>query len=131
VRNKLLGTGETGYHPLRKIQVILSGLRYAVHYDFSFAYKFYLSLGILLTCFFLRQWVDFLFIMAATVLVLIAELFNSAIEAVCDFVETKENEKIKIIKDISAAAGGCAILFWAVVMLVELSRLWSVVVGYE
>ena len=42
-----------------------------------------------------------------------------------------ENEKIKIIKDISAAAGGFAILFWAVVMLVELSRLWSVVVGYE
>jgi len=69
--------------------------------------------------------------MAATVLVLIAELFNSAIEAVCDFVETKENEKIKIIKDISAAAGGLAILYWAVVMLVELSRLWSVVVGYK
>jgi len=131
VRNKLLGIGETGYHPLRKLQVILSGLRYAIRYDFSFAYKFYLSLGLLLACFFLRQWVDFLFIMAATVLVLIAELFNSAIEAVCDFVETKENEKIKIIKDISAAAGGLAILYWAVVMLVELSRLWSVVVGYE
>jgi len=37
---------------------------------------------------------------------LIAEMFNSAIEALCDFIETNENEKIKVIKDISATAIG-------------------------
>ena len=30
--NKFLGIGEKGYHPLRKIKVCLSGLRYAVLY---------------------------------------------------------------------------------------------------
>lgn len=125
--NKFLGTGEKGYHPLRKIRVCLSGLRYAVHYDFSVAYKVYLSVITLIICFFLRQWVDFLLIMAATALVLIAEMFNSAIEALCDFIETHENHKIKVIKDISAAAAGISILLWAVILCGELIRLWQVI----
>ena len=122
--NKFLETGEKGYHPLRKIKVCLSGLRYAIHYDFSVAYKIYLSVGILIVSFLLRQWIDSLLIMAATALVLVAELFNSAIEALCDFIDTNENHKIKVIKDISAAAAGISILLWTVVMLVELSQLW-------
>ncbi len=126
MRNKFLGQGEAGYHPIRKIQVCFSGLRYAIRYDFSVAYKVYLSLLMLLICFFLRQWIDFLLIMAATGLVLIAEMFNSAIEALCDFIETNENEKIKIIKDISAAATGISILIWVVVSAVEITNLWKV-----
>jgi len=126
VRNKFLGQGEAGYHPIRKIQVCLSGLRYAIRYDFSVAYKVYLSLVMLLTCFFFRQWIDSLLIMAATGLVLIAELFNSAIEALCDFIETNENEKIKIIKDISAAATGISVLLWVVVLGIELTHFWNI-----
>ncbi len=125
MRNKFLGQGEEGYHPIRKVQVCLSGLRYAIRYDFSVAYKVYLSLLMLLSCFFLRQWIDFLLLMAATGLVLIAEMFNSAIEALCDFIETRENEKIKVIKDISAAATGISILLWGVVVAVELSKFWK------
>lgn len=126
MRNKFLGQGEDGYHPIRKIQICLSGLRYAIRYDFSVAYKIYLSLLMLLICFFLRQWIDFLLIMAATGLVLIAEMFNSAIEAICDFIETNENEKIKVIKDISAAATGISILLWVVVLVVEIINFWKV-----
>jgi diacylglycerol kinase (ATP) len=124
--NKFLETGEKGYHPLRKIKVCLSGLRYAAHYDFSVAYKLYLSIITLIICFLLRQWVDFLLILAATALVLIAEMFNSAIEALCDFIETHENFKIKVIKDISAAAAGISILLWAVILCVEFSHFWKI-----
>jgi diacylglycerol kinase (ATP) len=124
MRNKFLGTGEKGYHPLRKIRVCISGLRYAVRYDFSVAYKMYLSIATLIVCFLFRQWVDSLLILAATALVLIAEMFNSAIEALCDFIETHENHKIKVIKDISAAAAGISILLWVVILVVEFSRLW-------
>ncbi len=126
MRNKFLNQGDPGYHPIRKIKVCLSGLHYAIRYDFSVAYKVHLSLFMLLICFFLRQWIDLLLIMAATGLVLIAELFNSAIEALCDFIETKENEKIKVIKDISAAAAGISILLWVVVLAVEMNNLWEV-----
>lgn len=123
MRNKFLGTGEPGYHPLRKIRTVLSGLRYAVFYDFSVAYKLVLSLVVLAIAFGLREWVDFMLVMLVTGLVLVAELLNSAIEALCDFVEQRHNEKIKIIKDIAAAAVGIAILLWAVVLAVEAWRL--------
>ena len=58
-----------------------------------------------------------------TAFVLVAEIFNSAIEALCDFVETRHNEKIKVIKDIAAAGIGIAISAWLIVLGVELSRL--------
>lgn len=124
MHNKFLDTGEHGYHPIRKIKVCLSGLRYAIRYDFSVSYKLVLSTVILATSFIFRQWLDFLLIMAATGQVLIAEMFNSSIEALCDFVETKENEKIKVIKDIAAAAAGISIVIWMVIFGIEVGRLW-------
>jgi diacylglycerol kinase (ATP) len=123
MRNKFLGTGETGYHPLRKIKVILSGLRFAVLYDFSVAYKMVLSVIVLTLALIFQQWVDFELILLATGLVLMAELFNSAIEAVCDFLETRENEKIRAIKDIAAAAVGISVVVWLVVVILDLVRL--------
>jgi diacylglycerol kinase (ATP) len=60
---------------------------------------------------------------------LICEMFNTTIEALCDFVETRQNEKIRVIKDIAAAATGISILIWAVVMVTELSHLRSFVVN--
>lgn len=123
MRNKFLGIGQAGYHPLRKLRTVFSGLRYAVVYDFSVAYKLVLSVGVLAATFMLREWLDFLLILVVTGLVLIAEIFNSAVEALCDFVETRHNEKIAIIKDMAAAAVGIAILLWAVVLAVEVGRL--------
>ena len=120
MRNKFLGTGEAGFHPLRKIKVILSGLRFAVLYDFSVAYKLVLSVVVLAMTFALRAWVDVLLVLLATGLVLVAEMFNSAIEALCDFVEERHNEKIKVIKDIAAAAVGITIVMWVVVLAFEL-----------
>jgi len=123
MRNKFLGTGETGYHPLRKIKVVLSGLRFAVLYDFSVAYKIVLSVIVLTLALIFQRWVDFELILLATGLVLMAELFNSAIEAVCDFLETRENEKIRAIKDIAAAAVGIGVVVWLTVVILDLVRL--------
>ena len=116
MRNKFLGTGEPGYHPLRKIRTILSGLRYAVVYDFSVAWKLLVSLVVLLAAAAFRDWVDVVLIIVVTSLVLVAEIMNSAIEALCDFVETRHNEKIGVIKDIAAAGVGVAMLAWLLVL---------------
>jgi diacylglycerol kinase (ATP) len=123
MRNKFLGTGEAGYHPLRKIKIVLSGLRFAVLYDFSVAYKMVLSAIVLALALIFQRWVDFELILLATGLVLMAELFNSAIEAVCDFLETRENEKIRAIKDIAATAVGISIAVWLTVIVSDLARL--------
>ena len=126
MRHKFLGTGEAGYHPLRKIRTVISGLRYAVLYDWSVTYKLIVSVVVLAMAFGARAWVDFLLILVVTAFVLVAEIFNSAIEALCDFIETRHNEKIKVIKDIAAAGVGIAIFVWFIVLGVELSRLLDI-----
>jgi len=123
VRHKFLGTGEPGYHPLRKFRTILSGLRYAVLYDFSVAWKLVFSLGVLVAAMITRDWIDAVLIIVVTALVLVAEIMNSAIEALCDFVETRHDEKIGIIKDIAAAGVGVAILAWVLVLGFELEEM--------
>jgi diacylglycerol kinase (ATP) len=56
--------------------------------------------------------------------VLAAETCNCTIEALCDFVEARHNEKIKLIRDIAPAAVGVSIFVWLVVLTVEISRFW-------
>ncbi len=119
MRHKFLGIGEPGYHPLRKLRTVFSGLRYAVIYDWSVTYKLVVSAIILIAAFSLRAWVDFLVILLATAFVVFAEIINSAIEALCDFVEDRHNEKIKVIKDMAAAAVGISMFAWLVVIFVE------------
>lgn len=123
MRHKFLGTGEPGYHPLRKLRTIGSGLRYAVVYDFSVAWKLVFSLCVLVAALFARAWIDSLLIVVVTALVLVAEIMNSAIEALCDFVETRHNEKIGIIKDIAAAGVGIAIFTWLLVLGFEVEEM--------
>ena len=129
MRNKFLGTGDAGYHPLRKIKVVLAGLRFAVRYDFSVAYKMVLSSVIIALALIFQQWVDFAMILLATGLVLTAELLNSAIETLCDFLEPRENAKIGAIKDIAAAAVGISIVVWVVVVVFDVVHLTSVMLG--
>ncbi len=112
-----------GYHPIRKIKVIFSGLYVAVITDFSVAYKVILSVPVLSIAFVFRQWIDISLILLAMGLMLISELFNSAIEVLCDFVEDQENNRIRIIKDIAAAAAGISILVWAAILIIETIKL--------
>lgn len=128
MRNKFLGTGHQGFAPIRKIRVALRGARYAIIFDFAVAYKIVISLLILAGCFYYRQWIDFGVVLVATGLMVVAEMFNTTIEALCDFVEANENEKIGIIKDISASAAGISILVWFVVVIIEAMRLLRILI---
>jgi len=123
MRHKFLGTGEPGYHPLRKLRTIYSGLRYAVIYDFSVTWKLVFSLLILAAALVARDWIDSVLIIVVTALVLFAEIMNSAIEALCDFVETRHNKKIGIIKDIAAAGVGIAMVAWLLVLGFEVEEM--------
>ena len=123
MKNKFLGTGESGYFPLRKIKVVANGLRFALLNDFSVLYKLILSLIVLLPSIFFNSLIDITVIILATGAMLAAEMFNTAIEAICDFMVTDYNEKIGIIKDIAAAATGIVIFVWIIVLATELYNL--------
>ncbi len=129
VRNKFLGTGEAGYHPIRKFLVILNGLKFALVHDLSVTYKVILSLITMATSYHFKQWIDLMAIVIVTGMMIVAELFNSSIEAICDFLVTEENERIGIIKDISAAATGIAIIVWLMVMVYEYYALIGKMLG--
>jgi diacylglycerol kinase len=118
-----------GYHPIRKIKVILSGLHVAVISDFSVAYKLILSIPVIGVSFLFEKWVDITLILLATGMMLVAELFNSAIEILCDFVEQREDNRIRDIKDIAAAAAGISIFVWATILIIESGHLWWLVKG--
>ncbi len=122
---KRLHSSPSGYHPVKKLKVILKGLYRAAITDFSVAYKLVLSIPILiLTCVF-YQWIHLLIVLLATGMMLTAELFNSAIEILCDFVEQQDNVRIGAIKDIAAAATGISILVWVVTLIIEGIHLWN------
>lgn len=112
------------YSPARKLKVIVAGLHVAVITDFSVAYKVVLSIIVLAISFSLQKWIDASLILLAMGLMLISELFNSAIEVLCDFVEPSHNERIRITKDIAAAAAGISIFVWAAILIVEMIRFW-------
>ena len=116
-----------GYDPVKKIKVVLKGLKVAVITDFSVAYKLVLSIPILLVAGMFYRWVDLSIILLATGMMLLAELFNSAIEILCDFVEPQHNQQIGTIKDIAAAAAGIAIFVWAAILIIEVIQLWAIV----
>jgi len=126
MRNKFLGTGQQSFHPIRKLRVVFSGLRYAVLNESSVAIEIVLSAVVLAGCFYYRQWLDFSIVLVASGLMLVAEMVNTAIEGLCDFVEPGHNEKIGIIKDVASAAVGISILVWSVTLLMEVVRLWQV-----
>ena len=125
MRNKFLGTGHQSLNPMRKLRVVFSGLRYAILNESSVAIEIILSSLVLTGCFYYRLWLDFSIVLVASGLMLVAEMFNTAIEALCDFVEPGHNEKIGIIKDVASAAAGISILVWSITLLMEVLRLWQ------
>jgi diacylglycerol kinase len=125
MRNRFLNTGQRGYNPIRKFKTVLRGMRYAIASDFPVAYKLALSLPLMAACLYWRDWVDAMAVLLATGLMVMAEVFNTAIEALCDLVEPNYNEKIGLIKDVSAAAVGIGIGLWCLVMGYEGHKLFQ------
>lgn len=107
------------YAPFRKVRHACHGLWFAIANDFSVAYKAVVSVIALVLSALYSEFVDVIIILMATGLVLMAEIFNTAIEAICDYFETGYDEKIGAIKDLAAAAAGVSIVVWVAVVAWE------------
>lgn len=60
--------------------------------------------------------VEWLWILSCIFIVILSEMFNTCIEYLCNLVDSNFNEKIKVIKDLSA---GCVLL----------ASIYSIVIG--
>ncbi len=113
----------SGYHPLRKIRTALAGVWHAVFRDFSVRYKLAISVAFLVIAGVFETLFHFLFVLAVTGLMLVAEILNSAVEALCNYVQPNYDDRIKHIKDMAASATFIAILIWYAVLGVVLYEL--------
>jgi diacylglycerol kinase (ATP) len=108
--------------PRRKARVILQGLWRAAH-DFNVAYKMVVSAVVLVLAAVAWKWLDLAVIGVATGLLLMSELFNTAVEQLCDFVQPDYDERIGAVKDVAAAAAGTGMVAWLAVVAIEAVRL--------
>jgi diacylglycerol kinase (ATP) len=116
---KAPGPPARGYPPWRKVRHAVNGLLHAMRYDLSVAYKIPVSVIVIVASIVFARWVDLILLVVVTAQALAAELFNSAVERLCDFVENRYDPRIGAIKDIAAAAAGVTILVWAAVVVYE------------
>lgn len=114
-----------GYSPLQKLRNAWSGVTHAVFVDLSVRYKLLLSVGFLAMAMLFESLFHFLFLLAVTGMMLMAELFNTVVEALCDYVQPDRDDRIGAIKDMAAAATYIAIGIWCVVLGIVLYELLS------
>lgn len=111
------------FDPRNKLRVFLLGLKYAATSDVSVTVQIALSAVVLGASFWLREWLHFMFILVVTGFMLVAELFNTAIEALCDYVQPDYDPRIGVVKDIAASAAGISILIWTLTLIFEVGRM--------
>jgi diacylglycerol kinase len=114
--------GKRPSSPQRKARIILQGLWQAAH-DFNVAYKMVVSAVVLVLAAVAWKWLDLAVIGVATGLLLMSELFNTAVERLCDFVQPDYDERIGTVKDVAAAAAGTGMVAWFAVVAIEAVRL--------
>lgn len=110
----------------QKLRVFVAGVRYAVRNDRNVAFQMLISLAVLIITFGLRSWFDFVLVLVVTGQMVIIEMINTAIEAICDYIQPEYEPRIGVVKDVAAAASGIAILMWIGTMIYEGFRIWSV-----
>lgn len=103
-------------HLIKSTGYSIKGLKAAIKYETAFRHELSLSL-ILLPCsyFLVTDFRDALLLIGSIALVLIAELLNSAVEAIVDRVGTEFHELSGRAKDLGSAAVFVALVFAGIV----------------
>jgi diacylglycerol kinase (ATP) len=90
---------------IRSFYYAWQGIRYCFNTQFNFRFQVFAAFGAVLASMLLRiSRTEWLFVIGSSMLVLVLELLNTAIEWLCNRVTTEIDPSIKIIKDSSAAA---------------------------
>jgi len=114
-------------HLFFRMGYAISGLRHAIGQEKSLRFQL---IAVLVVCGFLLivqppvYWWAIVSVVIA--MVIAAEMFNTAIEGICDFIQPEQDERIKNIKDVAAGAVLVTSLGAIIVALVLLLDLFFV-----
>ena len=101
-----------------RLKAALDGLAVVFRSELNFKVHVFIFFLVLLLGFFfqIKTW-EWMLVLFASAMVFSAEIFNTAIEKICDYIEPKMDPKIGRIKDISASAVLACAVFSAVLGL--------------
>jgi diacylglycerol kinase (ATP) len=92
-------------HWLKSVNFAIEGILHAAKTQRHLRYHFYTATVILLISYILGvSRTEFLIIALSVIAVLLAEMFNTAIEAIVDIMLPETSEKARVVKDIAAGA---------------------------
>lgn len=90
---------------LKSVNSAIEGILHAAKTQRHLRYHFYSAAVVLLISYILGVTrTEFLIIALSVIAVLLAEMFNTAIEAIVDIMSPEQSEKARVIKDIAAGA---------------------------
>ncbi len=90
---------------LKSVNSAIEGILHAAKTQRHLRYHFYTAAVILLISYILGvSRTEFLIIALSVIAVLLAEMFNTAIEAIVDIMSPEHSEKARVVKDIAAGA---------------------------
>ena len=99
-----------------KIDTSVRGWRHIFRLDRSAVIKGVFSLLVLVVIAIQGSWLLFGLVAGVAAFNITVELFNTCIELLCDYLTNKYDERIKLIKDVSAASTNVAYLLWLAVV---------------
>lgn len=113
---------------LQSLKYAFGGLSYAFKHHPHFKIELFISLLVIILSFLFGLSIfEFLFVLLAIVLVIIAEIFNTLIEETIDFVYKEHHQTIKFIKDLSAGAVLIAVIYSLILgFLIFLPKIFSI-----
>ncbi len=90
---------------VRSANFAIEGILHAAKTQRHLRYHFYSASAVLIISYILGvSRTEFLIIALSVIAVLLAEMFNTAIEAIVDIISPEQSEKARVIKDIAAGA---------------------------
>ncbi len=88
-----------------RFRYAFAGIRYGWLHDKSIRWQLIAGMAAIAAGFLFHiTVVEWLWVLLAVVLVLMAEIFNSCIEKTVDYISLERNEKARVIKDMAASA---------------------------
>ena len=112
---------------MNKFKNAFNGIKYCLD-DKSIRIQLIIFILVIIVGFILKfNYFEWIIILILCFIVVIAEIINTCIEKVCDLIDENENDKIKVIKDMSAAfvliSSICAVV---VGMIVMINYIWRI-----
>jgi diacylglycerol kinase len=111
------------YHPIKNHLYAIRGFYDAFRLEHSLRIQFGLGLTSVLVSLYIQSYSLAVINFMMAIFVMSGEMFNTAIERLCDLIQPEKDERVRVIKDVTAAAVLTLAVGWATLLIIE-------VVGY-